>query len=189
MASLFRYLGQIPIMQTPQGLLDFLVYLAPSLLVFLTTWFLVKRFLHRESALKMLELNAGRQKELMPLRLQAYERLTLYLERISPNNMLLNQYEQGLTVELFQIRLIEMIRSEFEHNLVQQIYISVPLWTIIRNSKEELIRQINAAAADIPPNAPAHELSKRLFDNLLKLEEFPTQRAITILKNEVAQLF
>ncbi len=176
-------------MQTPQGLLDFLVYLAPSLLVFFTAWFLVKRFLQRESALKMLELNASRQKEMMPLRLQAYERLTLYLERISPNMILISQYEHGLTVEQFQIRLIEMIRSEFEHNLVQQIYISVPLWTIIRNSKEELIRQINVAAADIPPNAPAHELSKRLFDNLLKLEDFPTQKALAILKNEVAQLF
>lgn len=175
-------------MNTPQGLIDFLVYLAPSLLVFFTTWFLVKKFLGRESALKMLELNSARQKELMPLRLQAYERLTLYLERISPNVMLLNQYESGLSVREFRERLLDMVRVEFEHNYAQQIYVSTALWTVIRNAKEEVVREINSAAASLDPSEPAHHLSKRLFDILLEKEEFPTQRALNILKSEVAQI-
>ncbi len=176
-------------MTVPQGFLDFLVYLAPSLLVFGTCWFLVKRFLQRESALKVLELRSGQQKELMPLRLQAYERLSIYLERISPNVMLLNQYEPGATVMEFQQKLLEMIRSEFEHNYAQQIYISTPLWTIIRNAKEEVTRQVNAAASTLDPEAPAYQLSKRIFDAIIEKEEFPTQRALNILKSEVAQLF
>lgn len=95
-AILLRYLHQIINMNFPQGLINFLVYLAPSLMVFFTTWFLVRRFLQRETTLKMLELKAIQQKEMMPLRLQAYERLSIYLERISPNVMLLNQYEPGI---------------------------------------------------------------------------------------------
>ncbi|MBK9399943.1 MAG: hypothetical protein IPN36_03530 [Bacteroidetes bacterium] len=176
-------------MDIPQGILDFLVYLAPSLLVFLTSWLLVKRFLQRESALKVLELRAGQQKDMMPLRLQAYERLSIYLERISPNVLLLNQYEPGLTVIEFQQKLLETIRGEFEHNYAQQIYISVPLWTIIRNAKEEVARQVNAAASSLDPEAPAYQLSKKIFDSILEKEEFPTQRALNILKSEVGQLF
>lgn len=110
-------------MNFPQGLIDFLVYLAPSLMVF-TTWFLVRRFLQRETTLKMLELKRYNKKEMMPLRLQAYERLSIYLERISPNVMLLNQYEPGMTVVEFQQSLLTMIRDEFEHNYAQQIYIT-----------------------------------------------------------------
>ncbi len=176
-------------MNTPQGLLDFLVYLAPSLLVFITAWYLVKRFLQRESALKVLELRSNQQKDLMPLRLQAYERLSIYLERISPNVMLINQYEHGMTVMEFQQKLLEMIRGEFEHNYAQQIYISPALWTVIRNTKEEVARQVNAAASSLDAEAPAYQLSKRIFDSILEKEDYPSQRALSILKAEVAQLF
>ncbi len=176
-------------MNPTQGIFDFLLYLAPSLLVFGTSWFLTRKFLDREKQLKLIEIRMGEKKDLMPLRLQAYERLTIFLERISPNVLLLNQYEAGMTVTDFQRVLLENIRAEFEHNHSQQIYISAPLWTIIRNSKEEVVRIINTSAQHLDPEAPAYQLSKRVFDTMLENEEFPTQRALTILKNEVAQLF
>lgn len=176
-------------MTTPQGIIDFLVYLAPSLLVFVTAWFLIKKFFDRETGLKLMDIRAGQAKDMMPLRLQAYERFALYLERISPNVMLLSQYESGLTVIEFKIRLQEMIRGEFEHNFAQQIYITPALWTVIRNAKEEVIRVINTASAGLDPEAPAYQLSQKIFDEMLGKEEFPTQRALSILKAEVGQLF
>jgi len=175
-------------MNFPQGIIDFLVYLAPSLLVFFTAWFLVRRFLQREITLKMLELKASQQKEMLPIRLQAYERLSIYLERISPNVMLLNQYEPGMNVLEFQQRMLSMIRDEFEHNYAQQIYVTAPLWTFIRNAKEEVARQIIVAASSLDGDAPAYQLSKRVFDAIVDKEEYPTQRALNILKAEVAQL-
>lgn len=179
---------QIRLMNFPQGIIDFLVYLAPSLLVFFTTWFLVRRFLQREATLKMLELKSLQQKEMMPLRLQAYERLSIYLERISPNVMLLNQYEPGMTVLEFQQRMLTMIRDEFEHNYAQQIYITGPLWNLIRNAKEEVARQVITAASSLDAEAPAYLLSKKIVDAMIDKDEHPTQRALTILKAEVAQL-
>ncbi len=175
-------------MNFPQGLIDFLVYLAPSLMVFFTTWFLVRRFLQRETTLKMVELKAIQQKEMMPLRLQAYERLSIYLERISPNVMLLNQYEPGMTVLEFQQGMLTMIRDEFEHNYAQQIYITPPLWNLIRNAKEEVARQVISAASSLDGEAPAYQLSKKIFDAIIDKDEHPTQRALNILKAEVAQL-
>lgn len=176
-------------MEIPKGILDFLVYLAPSLLVFGTCWFLVRRFLDREQALTLLGLRVSQQKELLPLRLQAYERLSIYLERISPNVMLVNEYSPGMTVAEFQQRLLELIRTEFEHNFAQQIYLTPALWTVIRNAKEEVARLINVSASTLDAEAPAYQLSKKIFDAMLEREEFPTQRALAILKGEVAQLF
>ncbi len=175
-------------MNFPQGLIDFLVYLAPSLMVFFTTWFLVRRFLQRETTLKMLELKSLQQKEMMPLRLQAYERLSIYLERISPNVMLLNQYEPGMTVLEFQQGMLTMIRDEFEHNYAQQIYITPALWNLIRNAKEEVARQVIIGASSLDGEAPAYQLSKKIFDAIIDKDEHPTQRALNILKVEVAQL-
>ena len=176
-------------MELPKGIIDFLVYLAPSLLVFFTAWTLIKKFLEREQNLKLIETKISLQKDLIPLRLQAYERLAIYLERISPNVMLVNNYHPGTTVQEFQTNLLEVVRTEFEHNFAQQIYVSPAIWTVVRNAKEDIARLINFSAASIDPNAQAYELSKKIFDAMLEKEDFPTQRALIILKAEVAQLF
>ena len=176
-------------MDLPKGLLDFLVYLAPSLLVFFTAWMLIQRFLDRELRIKMVEMKATMQKDILPLRLQAYERLSIYLERISPNVMLVNLHHPEMTVRDFQQTLTETIRSEFEHNFAQQIYVSAAIWTVVRNTKEEVTRLINSSAATLNPDEPAYMLSKNIFDRMLENENFPTQNALAILKAEVAQLF
>jgi hypothetical protein len=157
--------------------------------VLITAWVLIKKFLEREQKLQMIQLKMATQKDLLPLRLQAYERLTIYLERISPNVIMVNLYEPSATVVEFQSALIESIRTEFEHNFAQQIYVSAPIWTIVRNSKEEVVRLINSAASTLDPDAPSYQLSKKVFDSMIESADFPTQRAITIVKNEVSQLF
>lgn len=176
-------------METPNTILEFLVFLLPPLMVAVTAYLLIHRFLQREQQLKVIEMKMINQKDLLPLRLQAYERLTIYLERISPNQMLLNQYEHGFTVAQFQRILVAMVRDEFEHNLAQQIYVSTPLWTIIRNTKEDMVRLINSSAGSLNPDAPCHELSQAIFNAILEREEFGTQKTLSILKAEVGQLF
>ena len=79
-------------MDIPKSLLDILYFLVPSLLVFMTAYLLIKSFIDKEHRLKLMEAKMMMQKETLPLRLQAYERLALYLERISPNVMLVNQH-------------------------------------------------------------------------------------------------
>jgi len=166
-----------------------IVFTLPPLVVAYTAYILIKKFLQREQNLKLLDIKISNQKDTLPLRLQAYERMALYLERISPNHMLLNQYTHGMTVRDFQRSLITMVRDEFEHNLAMQIYISPALWNIIRNTKEDVVNQINRSAAAINPDAPAHELSEHFFNEVLASENFATQKALAILKSEVAQLF
>lgn len=165
------------------------VFTLPPLVVASTAYLLIKKFLQREQNLKLLEIKIANQKDTLPLRLQAYERMSLYLERISPNNMLLNQYDPTMTAREFQRALIAMVRNEFEHNLAMQIYISAALWNVIRNTKEDVVNQINRSAAVVNPDAPAHELSEHFFNEIIANENFATQKALSILKAEVAQLF
>ena len=176
-------------MDLPKSILDFLFYLAPSLLVFVTAYMLIKSFIDKEHRLKLIETRMLMQKELLPLRLQAYERLALFLERISPNVMVLNQHEPGMNVAEFQQRLLQAVRTEFEHNVSQQIYVSDAAWNITRRAKEEVSRLINTSAASLDAEAPSYQLSKKMFDTMLENEDFPTHRALMTVKAEVAQLF
>jgi hypothetical protein len=129
------------------------------------------------------------QKDIIPLRLQAYERLTLFLERVSLNNLLGRVYQPGLTVREFHLELLSSIRSEFEHNITQQIYVSQQVWNTVRSTREEIVKMINSAASSIDPNAKGTELSKTIFENLMKEENNPAQAAIDLIKSEVNQLY
>lgn len=168
---------------------DVFFFLAPALLVFGTAFFLIKRFLDSQYRLKLIETKLLTQKDIIPLRLQAYERLTLFLERISPNNLLGRVYQQGLTVREFHLELLNTIRSEFEHNITQQIYISTQAWNIVRNAKEDIIRIVNSSASSLSSDAKGSELNKVIFENLAKEESLLTQKAIEYLKSELNQLY
>ena len=176
-------------MNIPNGVTDFLFYLAPSLLVFLTSWFLVKKFLDTDQKLRYAELKRSIDNNLLPLRLQAYERIVLFLERISPNNLIVRIYEKGMSANDLHQALIQTIRSEYEHNITQQVYVTNSVWNAVRKGRDELIKVINIAMKDCPENAPGAELNKRIFENLMKLEESPVQTAIDEVKNEAHALF
>ena len=120
--------------------------------------------------LKAIEAKLQSQKDIIPLRLQAYERLTVFLERISLNNLLGRVYQPGLTVREFHLELLSSIRAEFEHNISQQIYVSQEVWNSVRSAREEIVKIINTAASSIDPNAKGAELSKIIFENLMKDE-------------------
>ena len=176
-------------MNLPSGVIDFLVYLAPSLLVFLTAFFLVKKFLDTDRQMKYAELKRAIDKDLIPLRFQAYERIVLFLERVSPNNLLVRVYQPGMNVMEFHREVITTIRSEYEHNITQQVYVTNAAWTIVRTNRDELIKLINISMEKCNPNAPGVELSKKVFETMLDGEDFPIQRAIDAIKNEAHSLF
>lgn len=168
---------------------DILFFLAPALLVFGTAFFLLKRFFDSQYRLKLLEAKLQTQKDIAPLRLQAYERVIVLLERISPNNLIGRVYQPGLTVREFHMELLSNIRSEFDHNISQQIYISQDAWNHVRNTREEIVKVINAAGSSIDPNAKGADLSKIIFENLMKEDHNPAQQAIDFIKKEVNQLY
>lgn len=106
----------------------------------------------------------GINNETLKLQLQAYERLSVFAERASLKNLVARTPFATLNVVDYQLGLLDTIRSEYEYNISQQVYVSAEMWKAIGNLKDQNIFIINQIAAMLPPNAAAIELSKRLLE-------------------------
>ena len=153
----------------------------------------IKQFIESEHRNKLIEMKmnnlAVNQKFVTPIRLQAYERVILLLERISPNSLILRENIPGMTVMQLQSTLVKAIRDEYEHNLSQQVYISKQAWELVKTSKDEMVKLINEAAANIDSNAPSTELARVVFDIIVQTEKLPVDIAIEVIKNERQESF
>lgn len=169
--------------------LEILKITLPALIVFLTAYFLFRDMLSNSQKQRELEFRIQNQGKITPVRLQAYERLTLFLERISPHSLLTRVSHKNITSKSYQIELLKQIRQEYEHNLSQQIYVSHTTWGYIRGSKEFLIGIINRSSEEVDPQSPALDLSKKIIEKYIEIDEPPITLAINELKREVRQLF
>ena len=173
-----------------------LVILATALLSVALTGFLfyliAKRYFDHEQKRRLLDIKmeqtAEVQRVVNPIRLQAYERMALFLERISPNSLVLRCYQPGMDIKLLQGVMTKNIRDEWEHNLSQQVYLSSDAWNRVREAKEEMINLVNASAAVLDTKANPGELAAAIFATAAK-HEAPTDAALEFLKEEIRQYF
>ena len=105
--------------------------------------------------------------EMLKLRLQAYERITLLAERISLQNLLSRIPNAGLSCRQMQSSLIDAIKQEYDYNVSQQVYVSPELWRAVNNLKEQNIYVVNQLAATMPFQASAMDLNKQIIDFLI----------------------
>jgi hypothetical protein len=169
--------------------LEILKFTIPSLVVGFLVWLVIDRFVRSEESRRNLELRLKNQALFTPLRLQAYERLTLFLERITPANLIQRVSRPGLSASELQQLLVHEINAEFSHNMSQQIYVSHQVWTLTRAVKEQVVNMINIAYTRMPPTAKGIDLSKAIFAMLIEREENPTQKALDFLNKEVHLIF
>ena len=125
----------------------------------------------------------------LPLRLQAYERMCLFLERISPNNLLLRLVPSAMSALELQQILLHEIREEYNHNVAQQLYISSNAWEQITNAMNETVAAINKAATEVSPEAPPSDLAKKIFAQVIEKEIQPAAHALKVLKDEIRMVF
>ena len=168
---------------------DGLLYFVPAFLVMIVLFWVMKKNNERDHQLRMLDVRKNLQKETIQLRLQAYERLLLFLERISPNSILPRLHRSGMSATQLQNELLVTIRTEFEHNFSQQLYVSNPAWEEVKNAKELMVRIISNAMKETGEKGNAMQLSSRIFEHIVLTEEMPNQKAIDFLKKEARQLF
>lgn len=164
-------------------------YIIPSMVVFLTAYLLIKEFLKREEKKMQLEILLKNQKEIIPVRLQASERLVLFLERIHPESLVIRENTTGLSNVQFQQKLIAAVRTEFEHNLAQQVYISHKSWLLIKAAKDGVLQLINSEAANFDPKDSSISLAKAIIESHMQKQNSPIELAITAIKTEVQQIW
>ncbi len=170
-------------------LLDFVKLSAAGAVVFFIVWTVIKPELEKRRNLQLLDLKAAARESTLPLRLQAHERLILFIERINPASLLLRTHVSGLSAAEMQQVLITEIRNEFQHNITQQLYISIPAWNIVRRLTEDTITLINNTVRGLPAGASSIELSKTILTHLSEVEENPYDAALNFLKADIQQIF
>lgn len=170
-------------------ILDILKYILPSIVVFLTAYYILRHFMQIQLRRESMEKRMQQQQSMNPIRLQAYERMVLFLERITPQSIVIRVSTPGMRTSQLHQELLSTIRAEFDHNLTQQIYISRGAWEAVKRAKEETVKIINIAASRVDDQSPSIELSKVLLDMAVQIEKLPTQLAIDLLKEEVRSIF
>jgi len=167
-------------------LLDILKYTLPAIIVLIANAIIVNKFLITEMRKRQMAIFQDGLQISLRLRLQAYERLTLLLERVQPRSIIPRLYHSGMTVQGLQYALIHSIKQEFEHNLSQQIYVSDRVWQTVVGIKEQEMAMINRIAATLKPEASAKELHHRILDYILKSEEdkLPIQIGLSLIQQE-----
>lgn len=185
------------------ALLELSKYILPSVILVCLVYLMMKEFtkynlkhldfLKDEQELLRLKIQKeGKPKQIKLIlnsRLQAYERMAIFLERINPPNLITRILTPGQPAAVLQVSLQQTIREEFEHNLSQQIYISDLAWELTKAAKESILQQINNATAKVGPQASAADLAQTILISGFGKETDPVEKALASLKKDVRELF
>jgi len=172
-----------------KDLFDFLKIISPSIVMLIALHYIVGGYFRDSEKRQKLEAARGNQQLITPLRLQAYERLVMLLERISPESLVMRTNSITKTCEEMHAELLQTIRAEFDHNLSQQLYVSIEAWNSVCKAKNYTISLINNAAKDIDSKAPAIILSRKMLDIAMELEQPITEKALNEIKREIQEIF
>lgn len=169
------------------NIIEIIAYTLPSLITGAVAYLLFNsHFKDQQNTRRWLVLKDN-QKATLPMRLQAYERMTLLMERINPSQLMVRNNPVSDDKNEYMNYVIAQIEVEFEHNLVQQIYISEKCWSIILAAKNTTIQMIRAAAK-YEKVTTASDLREVIITDLLD-KPSPSSTALAFIKNEVSELW
>ncbi len=180
--------------------LELLRYLIPTALVVFAMWLMLRFFHRREMQFHKKEIESldrahlaklkGKNTAIItPIRLQAYERIILLLDRISPDNLVMRLRMPGAGTGEMQVLLLQTVREEFEHNMSQQLYVSDEAWELVKKAKEEVIQLINQTGAEVKEGENGLDLCRKILERVSESNFYPTIMAIQAIKSEIRKMF
>lgn len=167
-------------------ILDFLYAILPAVIIGAVAFFFFQSYFKNEERRRQFQMIRENRKTALPIRLQAYERMALFLERIAPGKILFRVKATSDNSESYAQLLISSIEQEFEHNVAQQIYITPECWDYIRTAKNATISMIRNASAKENINTP-DKMRELILTNLME-KQSPTDAALSYIKKEVKSL-
>jgi len=177
----------INFMEEASQILNYVAYLLPAIVVGVIAYYFFKGHIANEEGRRRYLIQKDAQKNLIPIRLQAYERLTLLLERIDPNKLLIRVKPFSDELQKYETLLIQNIDNEYEHNLTQQIYVSPECWNVISAAKNATMQVIRQSAMNEKVDS-SDKLRESLLNHFMG-EVTPSKKALEYLKKEVSELF
>ncbi len=171
----------------PERILDLLLFAIPSLITGMIAYYFFKEHTKNEDGRRRYLLHKDMQVNAMPLRLQAYERMAIFLERITPSKLLIRVAPLSSNKEDYEYLLIANIEQEFEHNLSQQIYVSDDCWSIITAAKNATIQLIRKASL-LEKTDTANKLREVVLTEMME-KLAPSDAALSFIKQEVSDMW
>ena len=172
---------------TQERLVDLFIFCIPALITGLIAYYFFKTHTQNEDGRRRFLLQKDLKTQTTPLRLQAYERLTLFLERITLNKLLVRVHPISEQRDDYESLLIATIEQEFEHNLAQQIYVSDDCWKVLLSCKNNTIQYIRKSALNDKVKT-ANDLREQVLTDQIDSKP-PTAIGIAFIKAEVSQMW
>lgn len=168
-------------------IIDLILYAIPALITGIIAYYFFKEHTKNEDGRRRFLLHRDMQVNAMPLRLQAYERMALFLERITPNKLLVRMVPKTSNKEDYETLLVATIEQEYEHNLSQQIYMTDECWGIISAAKNATIQLIRKASL-LEKTDTANKLREVILTEMME-RRAPSDAALSYIKQEVSEMW
>ncbi|MBL0100379.1 MAG: hypothetical protein IPP49_10315 [Saprospiraceae bacterium] len=166
-----------------ESLMEILKYTIPAVIVFATVYFLFRNFLNQQYQMEALKYRQTLGKDIIPLKLQAYERLMMLCERISLDNLTFRLLHADMGSTELRNAMLIAIQQEYEHNITQQVYVSENLWKIIQLAKEQMQEHISSAEGKTTA-----ELIHNIRVSIAEVKANPVAFAKSAVRNEAELL-
>lgn len=170
-----------------QSTIQILTSLLPALIVGVIAYLLINSFLKNEENRRIYLAGKSLKPKTLPLRMAAYERLALFLERLKPNSLLVRTKTGSLSKAEYENILVATIEQEFEHNVAQQIYFTEECWNVIRAAKNTTIQKIRQVGMS-DKSTTAEELRSQIINEFME-HPAPSETALSYVRKEVRALF
>ena len=169
-------------------IIDLLKISLPAIVVAVTVYFMMKQYFDNQQKIESLNFRKNMSSTTIPLRLGAYERLSLFCERISIPALIMRVRAEETTSAHLRMALMVAVQQEFEHNITQQVYVSDNLWKIVKIARDDVMNTINLVYQTVDPDSDSREFSRALYDHLNEKEILVLDKALVAVKQEAGLL-
>jgi len=171
---------------TGEAIFQMFGFLLPAVVTGVVAFYFFKMHTKNEEGRRRFLLHKNTQTDTLPIRLQAYERMALFLERLSLPNLVVRVAPKSPDKGEYENLLIRTIENEFEHNLSQQIYLTDELWNVIKAAKSATIQMIRKAG--LSETDSADKLREDILTETMD-KQSPSATALAFVKKEIAELW
>lgn len=141
-------------------LIESIAYILPAVVTGLVAYYIFRDMLKQQTNYQKMQVLSEKKKETLPIKLKACERMLLFCDRINPSKLVIRVHPISNKPKDYANLLASTIEQEFEHNLVQQLYVSQQTWVAILAAKKAVIQKIRVTAEN------ANE-AKDIVENIL----------------------
>lgn len=170
-------------------LAQLVIWPVSGIIIIIGGWCFIRGDIRKFTSHQPIEAVKEENGQLLSLRLQAHERMIVFVDRLNPSNLFLRLYQQGISAYELQTLILHEIRSEYQHNVSQQLYVNSTSWNVLRKLKEDTIAMVNNAVGGLPAEASGKDLSRKVLEHMAGITENPYDLTLELIKKDIHQLF